>query len=250
MAAPTRFTSGFTQAAKWQPLGSIGTPDPFFYATYEDDFLLYNAANYTVTAAGGSVAATAANGSGGRILFTTAGTAPSFAEIQLPVAGIQYTAGKKLGYLARIQVANITTSALVVGLIGTNATPFTSIADGIYFNKVAGSTNLVLTVVTSSVVVGTATINLATSGFANATDIDLGIHVTATGGLQAFVGSNLEGAKRQDFATLGPTATIANTALTGAITSVLLNPTIAVSNGATAAPMTAVADFQFAAQER
>ena len=250
MGVPTRWTSGFTQAAKWQPLGNLGIPDPFFYATYEDDFLPYNAAEYTVTAAGGTVAATAANGSGGRILFTTGAVAGNWAEIQLPVAGLQYTAGKKLSYLARIQVANITTSAFIVGLINTDITPFTAVADGIYFNKVAGSTNLVLTAVTSSVVVGTATINVATSGLTNATDIDLGIYVSPTGSIFAFVGSNLEGAKRQDFATLGPTASILGTALTGALTAVLLNPTIAVSNGATAAPMTAVADFQFAAQER
>lgn len=247
MSAPSRFTSGITQAASFQPLGSLGFPDPFYYAQYDDDFLQYNAGDYTVTATGGSVAATAASGAGGRVLFTTGATAGNFASIQLSTAPFQYVATKKLAYLCRLQVANVTTSALIAGLINTTVTPFSAVADGIYFNKAAASTSIVLTAVTGSAVVGSVTI---AGALTNATDIDLGFYVDRSGNIRAFVGNSLEGVKRQDVATLGPNYSILATSLTGALTTALLNPTLAISNGATAAAMTGVADFQLAAMER
>lgn len=228
MSAPTRFLSGITAAASYQPLGHIGVPDPFFYAYYEDDFLPYNAALYTVTAASGSVAANAANGSGGRILFTTGATAGNFAEIQLPTAGFQIVAGKKLAFLCRLQVANITTSAIIAGLCATTATPFTSVSDGIYFSKAAASTNLVVTVRSGSATIGSTTISGALT---NATDVDLGFYLDRSGNIKIFVGSNLEGVKRPNTATLGPNYSILASSLSAAQTAVLLNPTLAISNG-------------------
>lgn len=248
MAAPTRFLSGVTQSASWQPLGNVGIPDPFFYAAYEEDFLHYNAGDYTVTASGGSVAATAANGSGGRVLLTTGATAGNFAELQLPVASFQYTSGKKLSYLTRLQVANASTSQFAVGLVNTNTTPLSSgITDGIYFSKAAGSTNIILNVVTGSASRGTATISAL---LANNTDVDLGFLVDRSGNIKIFAGSNLVGVKRPNTALLGPEYAIPASSLSGSITAVLLNPTIAVGNGSTAAAMTGVVDFQFAAMER
>lgn len=247
MAAPTRFLSGITPAASYQPLGHIGIPDPFFYACFEDDFLYYNSGDYTVTASGGSVAATAANGTGGRILFTTGAVAGNFAEIQLSTAGFQYVAGKKLAFLCRIQPTIITTNAFIAGLIETNTTPFTSVADGIYFSKVAGSSNIVLTVRKGSATLGTATI---TGALTAATDIDLGFYVDRSGNIKVFYGSNLEGAKRPNTAVLGPNIGILNSALTSSLSTAQLNPILAFSNGATAAATTGVADFLFAAQER
>lgn len=247
MASPTRFLSGVTQAASFQPLGQIGFPDPFFYASYEDDFLHYNTGDYTVTASGGTVAGTAANGTGGRILFTTGAVAGNFAEIQLPTAGFQIVAGKKLAYLARLRVASATTSSLIAGLIETVTTPFTAVTDGIYFYKAAASTTLQLIVMSGSAQIGTIA-NVGT--LADATDIDIGFYLDRNGNIKVFTGSNLEGVKRQNTATLGPDYGLLASSLTAAQTAVQLNPTLAVSNGATAAAMTMVADFQYAAQER
>jgi hypothetical protein len=248
MSAPTRFSLGFTNAASFQPLGQIGVPDPFFYAYYDDDFLPYNAAIYTVTASGGSVAGVA--GSGGRILLTTAATAASSPTLQFPFASFQYTASKKLAYLCRLQGAAVLTQSWVLGLINTTSTPQVGgqITDGVYISKAAGSLNLVLNVVTGSAVVGTATFTGA--NLLNATDIDIGFYVDRLGNIKAFAGANLEGAKRQNFANLGTNFGIPATSLTGAITSVLLNPTLSVGNGATAAITTITADFLYAAQER
>jgi len=247
MGNPVRLTAGFTQDATYQPLGQIGVPDPFFYAYYEDDFLPYNAALYTATASGGSIAATATKGSGGRILFTTAATAASYPTIQLPVASFQYTATKKLAYLCRLQIDNITNDTFIAGLIDTTTTPFTTITDGIYFLKAAASTNIVVTVVTGSVVIGTVTL----SGLLTAnTDIDLGFTVDRLGNILIYAGNNLIGQQRQNTDILGPTGKILASSLTGTMTAVLLNPTISIGNGATAAAITGNADFMYAAQER
>lgn len=247
MAAPTRFQSGFTQDMRWQPLGELGIPDPFFYAYYDDEFLPYNAAEYTVTAASGSVAGTTTTGNGGRILFTTGATAASFAEIQLPVAGLQYVVGRKLAYLARINVAAPTSSNIIAGLCNTTATPFTAIVDGIYFSVTYGSPVISLVVVTGGV--NQATLVTPFSLTAN-TDIDLGFYVDRQGNIKAFIGANLVGARRPNTAILGPDSAIANSSLVTSITSALLNPTLAISNGATAAAETMTADFQFAGMER
>ena len=246
MSAPTRFTSGLTQAAKWQPLGDAGFPDPFFYSSFEDDYNPYVAGYYTVTASGGSVAQNTAGNLGGRILLTTGAVAGNFAEIQVaPFA--QYSAGKKLFFLTRLQVANVTTSQFVAGLISTNVTPLTAVVDGIYVSKAAGSTNLVLSAVTGSTVVGTATI----SGLlTNNTDIDLGIEVDRQGNIKLWAGPSLEGVKRPESANLGPNLSIPYTSLTGALTTALLGPTVAIGNGATAAAMTGISDFLLGAMER
>lgn len=246
MAAPTRFTSGITQAAKWQPLGDAGFPDPFFYSSFEDDYNPYVAGYYTVTATGGSVAQNTASNIGGRILLTTGATAGNFAELQV-APFIQYTAGKRLFFLTRLQVASATTSQFVAGLISSNVTPLTSVADGIYVSKAAGSTNLVLNAVTGGASRGTATL----SGILNNnTDIDLGIEVDRQGNVKLWAGSSLEGVKRPESANLGPNASILYTSLSGALTSALLGPTIALGNGTTAAAMTGISDFLLGAMER
>lgn len=246
MASPTRFTSGLTQAASFQPLGHIGIPDPFFYAMFEDDFLPYNAAIYTVTASGGVVAADATLPNG-RITFTSAATTASIPEIQPVSSAFQYVPGKKLAFLTRIRLANITTQTLVAGLITQgNVVPGT-VADGIYFNKVAASTDIVLTVRTGSATIGTATISGALTA---ATDIDLGFYIDRLGNIKAFYGANLEGVKRQNVAILGPNIGILSSALTGVLTTALLSPTLAIGNGATAAVIAGNADFLYAAQER
>ena len=246
MAAPTRFTYGLTQAAKWQPLGDAGFPDPFFYSSFEDDYNPYVAGYYTVTASGGSVAQNTAANLGGRILYTTGAVAGNFAELQVSPF-IQYTAGKKLFFLTRLQVANVSTSQFVAGLISSNTTPLTSVADGIYISKAAGSTNLVLNAVTGSASLGTATI----SGLlTNNADIDLGIEVDRQGNIKMWAGPSLEGVKRPESANLGPNLSIPFSSLTGALTTALLGPTVAIGNGATAAAMTGISDFLLGAMER
>ena len=246
-SAPVRFTSGFTQDAVWQPLGLIGIPDPFFYASYDDDFIPYNSALYTATLDGGTVAQTVANGAGGRVLLTTAAVAADFVGLQLTSAAFNLTAGMKCVYLTRIQVGAIATTSFNVGLVETTATPAT-ITDGIYINYTAAGTSMTGYVVTGSTVIGSVVIPVAP---VNATDIDVGFVMDRQGNVQFFAGSLLIGNKisTQNTATLSPAAVIYNSALTGSFTTALLNPTLAVFTTAASAA-TLVSDFQLAARER
>ncbi len=250
MGTPVRFTFGITQAAKYQPLGSIGIPDPFFYASFDDDFLPFNSALYTETASGGTIAATAANGNGGRILFTTGAVANDFCELQLPSASFQIVTApqKRLAFLTRVNLAALTDATLIAGLCETTVTPFSAITDGIYFIGAPGSANVTLNVVTGSTVIGSAVLsNVLVAG----QDTDLGFYVNRDGNIYAFAGNSLEGAKDQNRAStvLGPNGGILYTSLTGVFTTALLNPTLAVSTNAAAA-VTMVSDFLFAAMER
>jgi hypothetical protein len=256
--SPTRFTNGITQAQSYQPLGQIGVPDPFFYCYYEDDFVPYNSALYTATAGGGSIAQESGGTAnvGGRVLLTSGTTAGTATSLQTTAASFQYTAGKKLFYLARIQVATIANTSFIVGLIDTTATPGT-VTDGIWFTYTDGATAIVLNVTTGSTSIGTLSIPIPP---VNATDIDLGFYVDRKGNIVAFVGNALEGNKvnQYSYTGLGPvgklyaqTNSVGNNtpALTGSITTALLNPTIAVVPSTTT-PVTLQCDFQTAGFER
>lgn len=243
-SAPFRLSSGFTQDMNFQPLGLIGTPNPFFYAQYHDDFIGYLPGRYTeTTTTAGSIAQTPGNF--GRLLFTTNATTPlatDIASAQIDAAAFTLSATKKFAYLARLQVADILNPALTIGAIQTTVTPFTP-TDGIYFSKASGSTNLVVSVMVGSVLQASATLaGLLTAN----TDIDLGFVYDGRGTVQVFAGAGLIGqVNNQNTFTLGPVARLTPANLP----TVLLNPTLAIQSG-TATSKTMNVDLQFAAMER
>lgn len=246
-SSPSRFTSGITQDASYQPLGQVGVPDPFFYAYYEDDFIPYNAAIYTATLDGGTVAATTAQGPGGRILLSALGVAADFVGLQLTSAAFLLTAGQKAAYLTRLRLPTPATTSFNVGLIQTTTTPST-VTDGIYIAYVGGGTSMTLSVVTGGTVIGTVSIPVAPGA---ATDIDIGFVVDRSGNINVYAGSGLVGNKtfQYDNITTGPVAKLYASTLTGALTTVLLNPTVEVISPGSTAGVLAV-DFQFAGTER
>jgi hypothetical protein len=255
---PTRWPNGFTQDESYQPLGQIGIPDPFFYSYYEDDFVPYNGALYTATLDGGTAAQTVANGGGGRVKLTTAAVSSDFVGLQLTAAPFLYTAGYKMFYCARVQVAAIANTTFIAGLCQTTATPAT-ITDGIYFKFTAGGTYVQLIAVTGSTVIGT--LNLPTSvAPVNNTDLDVAFYVDRRGNIIAFCGPGLFGNKSQQYAystiqpigkmyASGQSISTGSPVLSGTITTAYLNPTIAVFTTAAAAE-SLVADFQAAGTER
>ena len=251
MPTPNRFTSGFTQDAPWQPLGRMGVPNPFFYHQFFDDFNGFDTSqfNSTLTSAG-TVANTAANG--GALLFTTNATTPlatDIASIQGKAAGFQNVPGKKTFFMTRIRLGNITNPAFVLGLIQTTATPFT-VTDGIYFSKATGSTTINLVSVIGSVATTTPLVFPA-SFFAAATDIDLVFEITSGGDVVVSVGNGLVGYVPQSGtgAQTPPTRAPIQRVIGLALTTAVLNPTLAVQSG-TAASQTMQSDFMLAAQER
>lgn len=194
---PNRSTGGFTSDPPYGPWAEIGVPNPFFYHVDKEDFDFVSTTQWTLTnASTGSIAAAA--GDGGLALFTTAATNNDSEVMQRPVASWTLPqgalAGKKLGFLCRLKLSDVTKSGLYAGLINATTTPFTGgqVTDGVYFNKPSGATTLNIV----SNIGGTATtvaIPTAANTLANAAFIDLGFAITRKGDVLAYVGSQLVG---------------------------------------------------------
>lgn len=294
---PQRLTAGFASDPPYGPLADSGFGNPFFYHQFADDFdnQLGSAGLYTVTSAGtGAVNHTP--GDGGLALFSTGATAGNFESIQLPAASFTLpltgsnppstqNSSKKLFYLARIQLANITTSSFIAGLCNTSSTPFTggaqSVTDGLFFYKAAGGTVLQVLNIGSA---GnspsgsgyTNTFNIPTASysqfFANATFFDIGYYIDRQQNLRIFIGQQLvgwipqsgTGAVNAAGVPILPVngAALVNyqvvqgaNAFTSFATPILytqanLNITMAVSNGATASSTTMTSDFHAVQKER
>lgn len=247
--APVRYPNGVSTDSPFGPLANFGQPHPFDYHVFEDDYDILHG-TYTQTHTGnGTIANTP--GDGGRLLFTTNSSTPAasdVASLQLPAAGFSYTAGKKMHFLARLQLSDVTNAAMLCGLIQTTTTPFT-VTDGIYFSKATGSAaNLTLNCVSGSSNVGQLVIPTGAYTLANATDIDLGFYIDRNGVVYAFVGSNLINTVQSNAPAgqvKGPVGSVTPTSFTAAN----LNPTIAIQSG-TATSKTMNADFLMAAKER
>ena len=180
MVAPVRYPSGISNAAPWQFFAGMGVENPFFYHQFYDDFDVLPAATdgWTVTNATGT-AALSTTLDGGNYVMTTAASAASFVSIQRVASSFQPVAGKKLYFVARLSLSDVTNSVVIAGLFPNAATtPFTGTpANGIWISKASGGTQLVLNVANNSVVTST---NFPTSAYtltANTT-FDVGIYVT------------------------------------------------------------------------
>lgn len=193
---------------------------------------------------------------------------------------------KKLFWLGRIQLnTSVTTQAFIAGLCIITATPFTtgaqSVTDGLFFYKAAGGTVLQVLNIASNAnsptgVGFTNTFNIPTAAYSlvAGTSIDLAFYVDRSQNLRMYVGSQLVGWIPQSgtgvvnaagvttLPVLGPVLANYNyqaqgVTPTGAsfvnpilFTTANLSPTLAFSNGATAAAATALADFHMAQKER
>ncbi len=251
---PGRVLSGSTSDAPFQPLADCGYGNSAFYHTFFDDFdQAFGATTgntYTVSKVGtGTLAQTA--GDGGLYLFTTTGASGDVVSIQVVTAS--YTVNsqpKKVFFQCKFRLGTVATSTAIAGLCNVTATPFTAIADGIYFKWVGGTgltINSAISSTTTSVTIPTAAYTMA-----NATDIELAFYVNRNGDILAFVDTQLAGFVPQSNQgtpgnpqNAGPVARIAAPSLT----TVNLTPTLGVQTNSAAAK-TMTADFMGAYKER
>lgn len=248
---PVGFTSGLSTDQNFQPLNECGSPNPFFYASFDDDFLHYNTGDYTVTATGTGAAVAGVAGDGGLLQFT-AGTTAGNASIQTHFAN--YTVNsqpKKVFFLTRVTMSAWATTGVTAlwGLIQTTATPGT-VTDGVYFSlSAAGALSINSTVgsTVTSVAIPTAAYTL-TGG----TYIDLGFAITRQGDVLAYVDTQLVGNVPQS--NIGTNGNPKNAGAVARITAptlttAVLNPTLAViQTGTTSVTMTS--DFFLVKKER
>jgi hypothetical protein len=193
---------------------------------------------------------------------------------------------KKLFYLTRLQLnTSVTTEAFIAGLCIITATPFAAgaqnVTDGLYFYKAAGGTVLNLINIASAGnspsgagFTNTFVIPAAAYTLTAGVSIDLGFYIDKYQNIRAFVGGQLVGwipasgtgavnaAGVPILPSLGPvfanynylaqgvTPTGASAVNPVLFTTVALSPTLAVTNGATAAIATMTGDFHMVQKER
>ena len=249
--APVRFPNGISTDSPFGPLANLGTPHPFDYHLWADDFDILHG-QYTQTKTGNGTIATT-NGDGGRMLFTTNSSTPAAADlcsIQMPSTNFARpaaSAGKKMFFMARLQVSDVVNAGWICGLMQTTATPFGP-TDGIYFYKASGASNNLILGVANTSVITTLAIPTGAYSLANNVDIDVGWYMDRAGTIYAFVGSNLINVPANN-APAGQAKGPVGSVVGASITTANLNMTLAVRSG-TNASKTMNADFFMAAKER
>jgi hypothetical protein len=255
---PMRLPAGISTDPAGGPTANMGLPNPAFYHTVFSDFDddLSVSAVWTKTVTGnGTIAHTVADG--GQALFTTNSSTPAntdIASLQKPAASFTFplssnsTAGKKMFFVCRLNLAEYVSTAFEVGLIQTTTTPFT-VTDGLYFLKASGSaSNLILRSMVGSVNTDLA-IPTTAYVFTGGQPIDLGWYINRTGQVFAFIGTQLIGwvLESQGGGLVGQRGPIA--AFTPTLSTAVLNPTLTIQSG-TASSKTANVDFALWAKER
>lgn len=152
MPTPTRYPSGVTTAAKDEPLGMFGMPDPTKWHVFFDDFDEFSAvledattaARWTATDTNTTLATVLLVDGDGGILSVT-NTAADNDAIFLQWRGnmaaaaavhetFRFATGKRMFFKTRFQISDATQSDFVIGLQITDATPL-DVTDGIFFIK-------------------------------------------------------------------------------------------------------------------
>jgi len=251
---PVNYLAGVSQAAPFQPFHLSGVGIPAFYHTFTEDFddndVYTTGQRYTLTTTPGTGTLAGTNGDGGLALFTTSGASGDAVGIQQVNGSWTNTAVKKLFFVTKLQMATVATSSMIAGLISTNATPFTAVADGIWFRWTGGGALTINSAIGSTVT--SATIPAAAYTMANATNIELAFEVTRQGDILAYVDTQLVGYIPQS--TLGTSTNPQNSGPVSritapSITTAILKPTLFLQTNS-AATKTMTVDFMVTAKER
>jgi len=224
----TNFPDGVTNAATPGPLQTFIDMDPSAVHQYFNDFDVYTAGDFTVSATGSPTNSIVAGNGGILSMVNTAGNADLDA-LQLKAATFNLVAGKQLWMKARFNISNATLSALLIGLIQTTATPLT-VVDGVYFRKDSASAVLTAKATKAST---TSSSNVLT--MVAATYVEVGLHYDGSDTIIVYSGSAI-------------VARLPITNLPLAATG--LNMTIALTNGASGGAQTLLVDYVMVAAQR
>lgn len=204
----------------------FGFGNPFSFSVYHNDFHTYNTTtDWTETKVGaGTLAIT--DESHGVLLMTNAAADNDALSIQLKGESFKPTASKNMYYETRFKVSDATQSDFLVGLVVTDTTPLAN-ANGIYFRKDDGDTNLDFETTASSV-------SSTESGIFTVQDdtyMKLGFHVVGDEKIDYYVNDSFAGSFDTN------------------IPSTEMRITFHMENGEAVAKTMSV-DYIFAAQER
>ncbi len=139
MVRPVRFSSISLQPQR-SVLNTLPLPGTSQQIIKYENFIPYNAANYTITQTNGAVAAAALN-SGAVLISTTGTTTSDAAYISTPVANQQVVPGNQLWFDAKIVNRQVSTDYTLYCGLFDNVNP-ASASNGIYFVKPSGGTTV------------------------------------------------------------------------------------------------------------
>lgn len=245
MSSPTRFgPNGVTNAVKSALMNMMGQPDPTKYNTFFEDFnsssdlAAATPLNWTKTVVGTTPTATVASVDGGAILITNSAADNDSLAAQIKNPGFIINSGKRSWFSARFKISDVTQSDFLIGLTGLDTTPIgaaaseeTGVADGIFFLKIDGSTDLRLYARKGSATVTTKT------GIA-----------TLVNDTYVVAGWEYDGKEFKIYVNNAHVATVAAPFATG-VPALVIGPNMMLQNGEAVAK-TATIDWIFAAQER
>lgn len=140
MAAPARFPSGVTNVSPTADTAQLPVPDPSSIHMYWNDFDVYNADDWTVTATGTSPVALA-DADGGVLTITTGSTENDGDFLEAEGESFLLEAGKKAWVKARFKCNDVTQSDIIIGLHSTDTTPQDATLRFL-FESVDGSANM------------------------------------------------------------------------------------------------------------
>ena len=129
----TRFPFGVTNVAESNLFADMPRPDDTLFHTYFNDFDVYTAGDWVVTATGSTTQALTA-GDGGWLLLTNSAADNDLLALQKTPAAFSFTAGKRAWFRARFKVNDATQSDIVFGMQVVDTTPL-DVTDGVYFLK-------------------------------------------------------------------------------------------------------------------
>lgn len=200
MAPPVRYPNGVTNVGKIDPLGMLPILSPFKVACYANDFHVYTAGDWTVTATGTSPVAVS-DADGGVLTITTGATENDGDFLESQGESWTVETGKQLWLVAKVRMSDATESDFVFGLHSTSTTPQTA-ANRFLFEKVDGSAAIYFNSDDNTNDEDSATVATAV----NATWVELAAHWDGKGNVELYA----DGVKKATFTpTTAPTTELA-----------------------------------------
>jgi hypothetical protein len=176
MGVPTRLDNGVVNQKSTHPLGMYPSLDPFKVYEYYNDFTVYAAGDWTVTAGGAGSGVALGTGVGGQLAITTAtsGTESIVGGLNVNIVNATSSVnGLKAWFYARIKTdATVANPDYQVGISTANAT-FNGATSGIYFTKATAAAAWSFVIRTASTSTTVALPTAGTGAIASSTWYDM-----------------------------------------------------------------------------
>lgn len=172
----------------------FGAPDQF--AVYVNNFLTFDAGDWTVTETDAGATEALTDVAGGGLLITNTAADNDLVGMQLGAEAFLPAQNKQIWLQAKFQVSEATQVDWMIGLSDTDTGLPTLPSDGIVFYKNDGETNIQC----AAIKAGVSSVESNIGTFTAATDITLGFKVTGTHLIEAW----LDGYKVADIETSIP----------------------------------------------